>query len=148
VLVGLHRVGFVGLRDTLEGAAGSGLEAHDQLVDLILQELASSNYIPDPKSPDLRSALWREYLRHEGEDFSGFFSEVEVTVRCEAGEERDRFVDLGRAALAEMELQPVVRYQSAESSVPELVIRGEVVARGMQSQRRLHGVLRRTLSDW
>lgn len=148
VLVGLYRIGLVGLHDALKAAEGSGLTERDELVDLILRELASRNYIPDPQDQELRSAVWREYLRQRGEDFSEYYSKVEVIVRGGPGEERERFVDLVRSALAEMELQPVFVFEQGETPSPQLVIRGEVVASGLQSQRRLHGLLRKSLSDW
>ena len=148
VLVGLYRIGLVGLHDALKAAEGSGLSERDELVDLILRELASRNYIPDPQDQELRSAVWREYLRHRGEDFSAYYSSVEVIVRGEPGEGRDRFVDLVRSALAEMELKPEVVFEAGDTPAPQLVIRGEVMANGLQSQRRMHGLLRKTLSDW
>lgn len=148
VLVGLYRIGLVGLHDALKVAEASGLTERDELVDLILRELASRNYIPDPLDQDLRSAVWREHLRHLGKDFSEYYSKVEVIVRGEPGEERDRFVDLVRSALTEMELQPVFVFERGETPAPQLVIRGEVVASGLQSQRRMHGLLRTSLSDW
>lgn len=148
VLVGLYRIGLVGLHDALKAAEGSGLTERDELVDLILRELASKNYIPDPQDQDLRSAVWREYLRLRGEDFSAYYSKVEVIVRGEPGEERERFVDLVRSALAEMELEPEVVFEAGDKPAPQLAIRGEIVATGLQSQRRMHGLLRKTLSDW
>lgn len=148
VMVGLHRIGFVGLSDALDAAARSGLVERNRLVDLIVGELASKNYIPDPRDRQLRSALWREYLRRLGKDFSALFSKVEVTVRGEPGDERERFVDLVRAALAEMELQPVVTFARGDGPKPRLVIHGELVAEGLQSQRRMYAALRRTLSGW
>jgi len=150
VLVGLHRVGVVGLRDAVKTAAASGLVEREQLVDLMMQELTANNYIPDRQSEAYRTALWRECLRHRGEDFSAYFSPVEVTVRGAPGEERDRFAELVRAVFAGLELRPVIAFEAeaGEGPGPQLVIGGEIVARGKHDRRRLDATVRRTLSDW
>lgn len=148
VLVGLHRVGIVGLADAIERAEASGLDDRDALTDHMLATLRPNNYIPEATLPEYRRALWREYIRNRGGDFSALFSEVEVTVRGQPGENRDRFVDLVRSALAEMELQPVVVFEPGEGAGIELVIRGEVVARGADTFKRILLALRRTLSEW
>ena len=82
ILVGLHRVGLVGFRDALAAAAASGLDDREAIVDSLVETLASENYIPDPGDEAFRIALWREFLRHRGQDFRAFFSEVAVTVRA------------------------------------------------------------------
>lgn len=148
VMVGLHRVGFVGLREIFEEATRSGLQGREELVDVIVARLAEKNYVPAPDSPDLRDAMWREYLRYRGRDFSPFFSKVDIIVRGEPGDERDRFVGLVRDALAELELQPVVTFEPPAGPSPQLVIRGEVVASGTQTRRGMYAALRRTLSGW
>lgn len=150
ILIGLHRVGIVGLADAIASAEGSGLEDREAIVDLMLDHLRSSNYIPEPQVPDYRPALWREFLRARGDDFSHLYSEVEVTIRGEPGEERDRFVELTRIAMAMFELQPTVSFgpPDGDGPNPQLVIAGDVVARGRQTPRGLEGAIRRSLSDW
>jgi hypothetical protein len=94
--------------------------------------------------------VWREYLRGRGEDFSEFFSQVPVTVRGEPGEELDRFVDLVRSVLAELELWPVVTVAPAieGASNPQLEIGGETILRGMPSRQQLKLAVRQSISDW
>lgn len=150
VLVGLHRVGMVGLHDALEAADASGLEGREALVDLVARELAANNYVPDGQAEAFRTAVWRELLRHRGQDCSAFFSPVEVTVRGAPGPVRERFVDMLRSALAELELRPVVAFEDpvGEGPSPQLLIRSEVVSRGLPTPQNLRQALRKTLSDW
>jgi len=150
VLVGLHRVGMVGLRKACAKVTSAGLTEREEIVDLLVAELAADNYIPKDQQVDYRTALWREYLRSAGEDFSNFFSEIEVTLRGEAGEERDRLADLCASVLAEFELRPVVAFESAEDdcSNPQLVIGDTVVASGLPSRKVLKAIIRQRLSDW
>ncbi len=150
ILVGLHRVGVVGLRDALKLAEASGLDDREQLVDHMLGQLAGDNYIPDTQVETFRIALWRELLRHRGEDCSPFFSPLEVTVRGRPGEERDRFTELVRSVLAGFELRAVVTHEDhpGEGPSPQLLVGGDVVARGQQDRRRLEGAVRRSLTDW
>ena len=80
VLVGLHRVGVVGLDDALKRAEASGLEDREAKIDLMVEELKSDNFMPPGQTAAFRRALWREYLRRRNEDFSDYLSEAEVTV--------------------------------------------------------------------
>jgi hypothetical protein len=150
VMVGLHRVGIVGLRQACAKVAAIGLEARHQIVDALLEELSSENFIPADQFDEYRTALWREYLRSVGRDFSEFFSQIEVTVHGEPGEDRSQLVQLCTSVLAEFELRPVVGLASAadEGPNPQLVIGGSTVARGLPSRRVLKATLRRRLSDW
>jgi len=148
ILVGLYRVGVVGLHDAIKAAEASGLGEREPLVDRMMAELTGKNYIPDSQTEAFRTALWREYLRHRGQDFSPFFSAVEVLVRGPADPKRERFVELVRSLMAELELQPVFAFDEREGPILELVIRGEVVGRGTHSPRALRQALRHTLSDW
>jgi len=150
ILVGLHRVGVVGLRDALKLVEASGLDDREQLVDLMVGELAGDNYIPDGQVEAFRVALWRELLRHRGEDFSPFFEPVAVTVRGRPGEERDRFAELVRSVLAAFELRAEVTFEDhpGDGPSPQLLIGGEIVARGPHDRRRLEGAVRRSLTDW
>lgn len=150
ILIGLHRVGIVGLMDAIAAAEASGLAEREAIVDVMLDSLRPSNYIPESQVADYRPALWREYLRHRGDDISELYTAVPVTVHGEPGEERDRFVELTRAAMAFFELRPDISYAAVDSEQvsPMLVIGDEVVARGPQSQRGMEKAVRQSLSDW
>ena len=150
VLVGLHRVGLVGLRQACAKVVAAELTEREEIVGVLLSVLAADNYIPDSQREDYRTALWREYLRSVGEDFSDFFSEIEVTLRGEAGEDRDRLSALCASVLAEFELRPVVELDAAdhEGPNPQLVIGDTVVARGLPTRKVLKAIIRQRLSDW
>jgi len=149
-MVGLHRVGIVGLRQACAKVAAIGLEARHQIVDALLEELATENFIPHDQLDEYRTALWREYLRSVGRDFSEFFSQIEITVRGEPGEDRGRLVQLCTSVLAEFELRPIVALASAgdDGPNPQLVIGGATVTRGLPTRKVLKANLRRRLSDW
>jgi hypothetical protein len=150
ILIGLHRVGIVGLTDAIRSVADSGLEEPEAIVRRLLEILRPSNYIPNEQLELYERSLWREYLRDRGEDISELYTAVDVAVCGESGADRDRFVELTRAAMALFELQPVIRFAppAEEGPNPQLVIGGEVVARGPQTLRALEGAIRRSLSDW
>ena len=150
VLVGLHKIGIVGLADAVRAAEAADLDDRETIVDLMLDALAASNYIPDRQAEPYRVALWREYLRHRGGPYSAFFSRAPVTVRGGPGSERDRFVELVRSVFAKLELKPVIAFESecAEGPWPQLEIHGEIVARGAHSPQTLETAVRRSLSDW
>ena len=150
VRVGLKSIGIVGLREAIDKVTAAGLTDRDVIVDRMMKALAESNHIPDRDDEDYRTAAWREYLRHTGQDFSAFFSPVEVTVHGEAGEDRDRFVELARSVFAELELQPVVTFAAPreEGPNPQLVIDGEAIVRGNHSRVTFKSAIHRTFSDW
>lgn len=150
VLVGLHRVGIVGLRQACEKVSGAGLAGRAEIVSFLVDELAADNFIPETQAGDYRIALWREYLRFVGEDFSDFFSEIPVTVRGDPDEDRDLLVDLCATVLAEFELRPVFEFGDAagDGPNPQLVIGDTTVARGVPSLRSLKATVRQRLSDW
>jgi hypothetical protein len=150
VLVGLHRVGIVGLNQACEKASASGLAGRQEIVDFILAGIAADNFIPEGQDEAYRIALWREYLRFLGKDFSEFFSEIEVTVRGEPGDDRDRLAGMCASVLAEFELRPVFEFGEAgdDGPTPQLLIGDETVVRGVPSQRSLKTTIRQRLSDW
>jgi hypothetical protein len=150
VLVGLHRVGIVGLRQACEKVSAAGVTGREEIVDFLEAEIEGDNFIPEGQVEAYRTALWREYLRFLGEDFSESFSEIEVTIRGEPGEDRDRLTDLCASVLAESELRPVFEFAGADEDGPnpQLVIGGETVARGLPSRRTLKVIVRQRLSDW
>ncbi len=151
VLVGLHRIGVVGLAEALEHAEQSGLGEREQIVDLILEQLATENYIPEHETADYRIAVWRELLRRRGEDPSEFYSEIAVTVCDEPGAQRDRFVGMLREIFGEFDLRPAITYEAAspEGPNPRLLIEGEVIFAGFPRNRwSLESSIRKSFSDW
>jgi hypothetical protein len=150
ILVGLKKVGIAGLRSALKKAAASGLTEPQAIVDLLWETLEADNYFPEGQAERYCRALWREFLRHQGKEFTAFYSEIPVTVRGEPGPPRDRFVELLGAVLGEFELRPVVTYHpaSADGPNPQLVVNGETVVRGAVNRRRLKGAIHRSISDW
>ncbi len=150
VLVGLDRVGLVGLQAALERADASGLEDREELVALLTDALDRDNYVPATMEEDYRRALWREYKRHRGEDIRDLYSEIDVVVSAEPGEERDRITGTVTTALAEHELQPSFSFEPAEASVggPQVSIAGQVVAEGAWREAALRRALKAQLHDW
>ena len=150
VLVGLNRIGIVGLPEALKRVEESGLAGREAILSLMMEVVGPRNYIPAGQLEAYRTALWREYLRRRGQDFSAYYSEIPVTVRGAAGEERDRFVSLVESVLADHELRPVISYADADESASglELLIRGEIIARSSRSRRSLEKAVQQTLSHW
>ena len=150
VLIGTHRVGLVGLGACLHSIDDSGLEDREAIVDLMMEELSASNFIPDARIEVYRTAVWREYLRHHGKDFSEFYSEIPVTIRGGSAEERDHLARLITSALAVHELRPSTTVEPAagESVEPVLEIEGDAVINGVPTLIALKKVVRHRLSDW
>jgi hypothetical protein len=150
IMVGVHRVGLVGLNEALEHAVDSGLTDREEIVDSLIEFLSGENYFPDRRVEEFRIALWREYLRCRGEDFSDFYSRVEVRVRGEAGPDRDEFVGLVRAAFADHELEPVVEFEPGEcrGPGPELLIGDHLVVAGLASPDDFKTNVRKSFSEW
>jgi hypothetical protein len=150
VLVGLHRVGITGLKEAMKKAEESGLAGREAIVDGLLRILAADNLIPERQIDAYRIALWREYLRYRGDDFSEFFTEVEVVIRGAPGEELDRFVETAKSVFAEFELKPLASVEppGGEGPNPQLLIQNDAVVRGFVSRQLLKNALRQTISDW
>jgi hypothetical protein len=150
VLVGLHRVGLVGLRDALATVAAEGVIEREAVVDRLLGILAADNYLPEPPSPDLRLALWREFERFRGRPVAHLYPEVDVELRGPRGPRGDRLVALLTDVLAEFELRPSVHWTPPAPDQRDLVLvaRDEVVTEGLPSRVRLKAALRKIVSDW
>lgn len=150
VLVGLQRIGYVGLADAIRKAAAAGLDEREATVEFLLDALAAENYLPDRSDPFVRTAMWREYLRHRGEDFREFLSEVDVVVRGDPGDGRDAFVNTLREILAEIDLKPAIAFAAPARNGrnPQLVIRDEIVVAGIVGIDRFRSAVRRSVSDW
>ncbi len=150
IMVGLYRVGIVGLHQALKSADESGLTDREQTVDLIMELLSRDNYFPERQRQPLRVAVLRELLRHRGEEFSEFFSEVEVTIRAEPGEERERFESMTLDVFAEHELRPVIGYAPPGDAGPhpQLAIGDQVVVCGNPGRERFKSAVRKSFSEW
>jgi hypothetical protein len=150
VLVGLSRVGLVGLRQAIEAADASGLEDRDQIVALMMEQLAERNYISAASTDLYRQALWREYLRHRGEDIRHLYSEVDVVVCANPGPELDRFRRTLVDVFARHELKPAISVEPASEtdSTPQLRIDDEIVAAGITDPDRLAQRVGKQISHW
>jgi len=150
LLVGLHRIGIVGIREALMEVNEAGLTDRNEVVGRLVQILAPGNYIPDPDNEHFRQALWREYLRYRNEDFSGFFSRVDVTLHGEAGEERDDFVETLESILHELELEPILEFAPAteDGPNPHLIIDREIIGGGFRTREQLRQAIHKSISDW
>jgi hypothetical protein len=150
VLVGLFRVGVVNLGPALEEIDQSGLSEREAVVDRLLDILAPDNFIRDRDDAQFRKALWREYLRHKGEDFREFYSDVEVVVRAEAGDERDALVELTRSVFAEYELEPLFSYAppDEEGPSPHLLVGDHTIVRGASNRKHLKSAVHKSFADW
>ena len=145
LLVGDHRVTLVGLRRALEEAASA-----EAAVTSLMTSLSRENYIPDGERESYRRALTREYLRHRGEDFGEFLSEIPVTVRGEAGAQLEGFTVAVRAILAEMDLRPLVTFEPpvAGEPSPRLVINDQLVVEGTLRREQIKAAISRSISGW
>lgn len=150
VLVGVNRVGIVGLRDALRAVDEAGVAERESIVDHLLASLERDNYVADRRDEQYRTMLWREYLRFKGRGFSDFLSEVAVTIRGKPGDERDRFVMMVRTILRELELKPVVTFAPAERGEPnpQLVINDETIVRGFPHRDRFKTAIVKSTSHW
>jgi len=150
VLIGLYRIGITGFAEALKKADESGLSGRDEILDLLVKSLAADNLIPHKQIEAYRTALWREYLRYKGQDFSDFLSEVDVVIRGLAGEELDDFVQTTISVFAEFELKPVIRTEPPGSYDPDpcLAVGNEIIVRGQCSRAAFKDAVRKSLSDW
>jgi hypothetical protein len=150
VLVGLSRVGLVGLREAIERASASGIEERDALVELMMNALAERNYISPASTEAYRLTLWREYLRHRGEDIRHLYSEIDVTVRAQVGPELERFRATLVEIFAEHELRPAISVAppAAGAATPQLWIGDQLVVAGTSDRERIAKQVARQISDW
>ena len=150
LLVGDHRVTLVGLRDALRETASAPHPDREAAVTSLMTSLSRENYIPDGERESYRRALTREYLRHRGEDFGEFLSEIPVTVRGEAGAQLEGFTVAVRAILAEMDLRPLVTFEPpvAGEPSPRLVINDQLVVEGTLRREQIKAAISRSISGW
>ncbi len=150
ILVGRNLVGLTGLIETFRAAEQTGYTDREQLVDCFLTSLAQSNYISRSFLDDYRIALWREFLRYRGEDFSAFFSEIEVAVHGDPGLERDKFGQILSVVFHELELNPLVSFHPpvGNEKNPQLSIDGVAIVRGLLGHQAFKTAVRRSLSEW
>jgi hypothetical protein len=150
VLIGLDRIGVVGLAEAMKKAVASGLQNREAITTLLFETLAADNYIPTRQIEAFRTALWREYLRYNQQDFSEFYSEVEVVVRGDPGEELDRFVQTAHSVFADFELRPLIQLEPPDHAGPnpQLVVRNETIVRGVISRPLFKSAVHKSMSDW
>ncbi len=150
VLIGLDRIGIVGLAEAMNKSVESGLQERDAIVDLLLEILAADNFIPENQMQAYRRALWREYLRYNKRDFRDFYSEVNVTVRGEPGEELDKFLHTTTSVFGDFELKPLITMEppNETGSHPQLVVRNETIVRGPLIRAHFKAAVHKSLSDW
>jgi hypothetical protein len=150
ILVGLHAVGVIGLRDALKRANESGLTDADEIIDSILEMLSQENYVPDAQMRIYRQAIWREFLRSRNQDIREFYSEIDVTVRGEAGDQRAQFVEMLVSVFGDFELKPRIEYVPSpdNDAAPELVIGEDPVVRGNVSRQQFKSAVRKRITEW
>ena len=150
VLVGIQSVGIVKLRPALEKAAAAGITDREALIDFLLEELSADNYIPNRQDEPYRRAIYREYLKHQKQDFSDFLNEVDVVVRGEPGDDRDAFVDATVSVFAAHDLKPRITFEppNEEGPNPELLIRDMTVITGKPTRKMFDNAVRKSFSDW
>jgi hypothetical protein len=140
----------VGLPAALRRADEAALDDREAVLDLMMDDLARDNFIPEAMRDAFRTALWREVLRARGEDFSAFLSAVDVTIAASPGADRDRLAALLTEVLAHFELRPVFTFAAPapDAPEPELLVAGQTVATGRLRRDQLMTAVRRSLSDW
>jgi hypothetical protein len=150
VLVGLHRVGVVGLRQAIQDVDSSSLTEREVVVQRLLDLLRPDNYIPGRQLEDFKVALWREYLRFKGEDFSKFFSPIDVDVFGTPGPELDSWKAQLTSVFSDFELTPVFNAHLSQEygPSPQLRIAGQLVVSGQKSREKLKTAIRLSFSDW
>jgi len=150
VLVGLSRVGLVGLRPALERADASGIEDRDAIIELLMETLAERNYISADSTDAYRLALWREFLRHRGEDIRHLYSEIEVTVRAAPGRELDLFCDTLVEVFAKHELKPAITVEPPDAGgpSPQLWIGDRLIVAGTTDSGAIARHVAKQISDW
>jgi hypothetical protein len=148
ILIGLHEVGLLGLSEAFEELETLELSERDEILDHVVARLAGQNYIPESQQENYRRGIWREYLRRRGEDFSDFYSEVEVTVRGAAGSVRDRFVETLISVFGDFELKPVVTLLESGSPEPELLVDSEAVLQGDATREEAKVAVRKRIREW
>jgi hypothetical protein len=150
ILIGLHAVGIIGLRDAVKEADESGLTDSDEIIDSIIEMLTKENYVPDSQMKMYRQAIWREFLRYRNQDIREFYSDIDVTVRGEASDERVQFVEMLVSVFGDFELKPRIEYVPSLDSdpAPELVINDDPVVRGNVSRQQFKSAVRKRITEW
>lgn len=150
ILVGLNRIGLVGLRKAIEAVDAAGLTERDDVVATMMDELAGGNYISAASIDLYRQALWREYLRHRGEDIRHLYSAIDVVVRARPGPDLDRLCEVLVEVFARHELRPITTIEppSEDGPHPQVLIDDEIVAAGTTDPDRLAQRIGKQISHW
>ena len=150
VLVGLHRIGIVGLREAFEQARDSGLEDRQALVELMMTALSGHNFVPDTLREAFPEAVWREYVRQQGGDIRDLLSLIPVTIAGEPGDAAEALArDLTRV-LAEFELRPEITWEPPAPGLRgfAISIADRPITTGRPGFGQLRHAVQRQISDW
>lgn len=150
VLVGLSRLGLVGLREALEKADAAGTEDREVIVGLLMDALAERNYISPASIEAYRLALWREYLRYKGQDIRHLYSEIEVIVRARDAAELDGLRRTLEDVFAKHELKPAIAVEppDPQGPDPQLWIGDDLVVAGTSDPERIAKRVAKQISHW
>lgn len=150
ILVGLERIGLVGLEEAFAVAEEAENADRETTIDRMVEVLAQQNYMPATALQQYRNALWREHLRRQGEDIREFYSVIEVVVRSTSSAETEAFTRALESAFAKHELKPRVTTEAPDpdARTPQLLIDDELVIEGTTDPRRVATAVGRQISDW
>lgn len=150
ILVGLQRIGIIGLYEAFEEVVAAGLLDREAIASRLAEIVARENYVPPEIAAAYRRAVLREFVRYKGESIHELYSELEILVCGVPGEVRDRFVDTLRSVLSEFELTPIVRFASPDSEGPhpKLLIDDETVLAGDLPDHAMRPLIKARLSHW
>jgi small redox-active disulfide protein 2 len=138
IYIGDKKVGLLNLETIFSEVQKSGLTNRIQITAELLRRVRRDNYIPVSAEKDYCDALYREYLRFQGEDITDEHRFVEIFIlgpgcrRCEELERRVKNVvaELGLPANIEhiRDLKRIAEFGPAPT--PGLVINGKLVLAG------------------
>lgn len=138
IYIGGRKVGLVNLETVLSEVRGLGLSDRVRIMGELLRRTRRDNYIPVSAEKDYCDALYREYLRFQGEDIPDECHFTEIFIlgpgcpRCEELEKRVKNVvaELGLPANIEYirDLNRIAEFGPAPT--PGLVINGKLVLAG------------------
>ncbi len=150
VLVGLQGVGVVNLTPALTKTAASDLTEREEIIDHLLELLSADNYIPNRQDEPYRRAIYREYLRHQQQDYSEYLNEVDVIVRGAPGDDRDAFVEATISVFRAHDLKPSFTFEppNEEGRNPELLIRDMPIIAGKPTRKMFDKAVRKSFTDW
>ncbi len=145
IRVGEHKIGIIGLEQTLQQMAESHhQQADDVIADKLFQQLSLRNYIPDHARPRYQKAFLRELKRFCGisvEGESGDQLEIKVLgrqcTRCDQllDDIRELLGEFGLAADLEHIKDPEAVSSAGVSGLPAVFINNRVMIAGKPPSR-------------